>query len=495
MKRIVVIGAGFGGLSAAAYLARAGYDVTVVEKNSWVGGRARVLEKNGFRFDMGPSWYWMPEEHDNWFRDMGEDRRLYYEIHRVDPSYQVFFGDVVPGETHNEVTVPAVYRQCRELFALYEPDGDIKLDAFIEQARRKYKFAIDHFVYRNYRSVFDMANGTTLCHLGELNLFRSYRGMIRRWFSHPYLQRILEFPVVFLGSFARKTPAVYTLMNHIDFTLGTWYPTGGFGRVVESMKEVAEKQGVRFLFNTPATGFRFQGNRVTAVSAGTELPADIVVANADYHHVDQELLPPEHRSFSPKFWNRRTLAPSVLNYYMGFSRKLPEFSHHTFFFDTDWDTHFEAVYGSPHFPEEPLFYLHIPSVTDPGCAPEGQEAVFALVPVAPGLEDTPEVRKKYREIVLDRMEACSGTSLRDSLVFCSEYSASDFTRDYNAYKGNAFGLGQTLFQTAYFRPANRSPRVSNLYFSGQYTVPGTGTTMSMISGKVAADRIMEDTGT
>jgi phytoene desaturase len=494
---VVVIGAGFGGISAAAYLAQAGYDVTVYEKNGWVGGRARVLARDGFRFDMGPSWYWMPDEHDRWFADMGVRREDYYPIRRVDPSYKVYFGDSLPDESRNEVTVPADLDAAKALFESYEPGAGSKLERFISQAKQKYDFAMTSFIYRNFDSIWDMVNGDFIRSFRKLNLLTSYRGLIERYFSHPYLRKILEFPVVFLGSFARSTPAVYTLMNYIDFGLGTWYPEGGFGRVVRSMQEVAESKGARFVFNTEVTGIRSDGGRATGVTirdgeGEREVHADAVVANADYVHVENRLLSPGDRSVPLEKWRNKTFAPAVLNFYVGFNKKLPFFAHHTFFFDTDWNDHFDAVYGDRRWPADPLFYLHIPSITDPGCAPEGHEAMFILVPCALGLDDPDDIRDRYFTRVMDRMENLTGERLRDSIVFRETASIREFRRDYNAHEGTAFGLGQTLFQTAYFRPMNRSKKLSNLYYAGQYTVPGTGTTMSMISGKLASMRIEEE---
>ena len=504
MKRVAVIGAGFGGISAAAYLAQAGYDVTVYEKNGWVGGRARVLDRDGYRLDMGPSWYWMPAEHDRWFADMGVRREDYYAIHRVDPSYKVYYGDSLPGERDNVVTVPADFAAAQALFERYEPGAGRRLGLFVEQARRKYEFAMSGFIYRNFDSIFDMVNGTLVRNLHRLNLLGTYRGLIGRYFRYPYLRKILEFPVVFLGSYARKTPAVYTLMNYIDFGLGTWYPDGGFGRVVRAMQEVAESKGAKFVFDAEVCAVRGSENAGTRSAGGPrlcrsivvrdadgerEVPADIVVANADYVHVEDALLEPVDRSVDAASWARRTFAPAVLNYYVGFDRKLPFFEHHTFFFDTDWDDHFDAVYGKPRWPEDPLFYLHIPSITDPAVAPAGHEAVFILVPCAMGLDDTDEVRERYFDRVMERMERLTGEKLREHIVFRQTMSIREFTADYHAYRGTAFGLGQTLFQTAYFRPTNRSPKLANLYYASQYTVPGTGTTMSMISGKLAAMRI------
>ncbi len=491
---VAVIGSGFGGISAAAYLAQAGYAVTVYEKNSWVGGRARVLDRDGFRFDMGPSWYWMPAEHDRWFRDMGVRREDYYAIKRVDPSYKVYFGDSLPQEQRNEVTVPADFEGAKALFESYEKGAGEKLEAFIDQAQRKYDFAMSGFIYRNFNSLLDMMNGAVMKNLRQLNLFTTYRGLIERYFTHPYLKKILEFPVVFLGSFAGKTPAVYTLMNYIDFGLGTWYPDGGFGTVVASMRKVAESHGAKFVFNAEVTGIQSSEGRAVGISVRhdgeeTAIPVDAVVANADYPYVENYLLDTGSRSLPLKKWKKKTFAPAVLNYYVGFNRKLPSLAHHTFFFDTDWNDHFDAVYGNRRWPADPLFYLHIPSITDPDCAPEGHEAMFILIPCALGLDDSDELREHYFNIVLDRIEKLSGEPLRDAIVFRETMSIREFKSDYNAYEGTAFGLGQTLFQTASFRPMNRSKKLANLYYAGHYTVPGTGTTMSMISGKLAAMRI------
>lgn len=495
MKRVVVIGSGFGGVSAAAYLAREGYQVTVLEKNEWVGGRARDLSSKGFRFDMGPSWYWMPDEHDKWFADFGVSREELFSVKRVDPSYRVYFGDSLPGEERTIVDVPADRAAAREVFERYEKGAGAALDRYLQDCGNKYRIAMASFIRKNFYTIFDFVNWEAVRNMENLNLLQSYGGRIRKYFRHPYLRKILEFPVVFLGSSADRTPAVYTLMNHIDFELGTWYPEGGFAGVVRAMLTVAEAQGVTFRFGHEVTAITVKNGRAQSVEVRTgqeeiySEQADFVVANADYPHVEQRLLPRQYQSVSDDRWDRATLAPAVMNYYLGFDRRLDEFEHHTFFFDAPWDEHFDAVYNDPRWIDNPLFYLHVPSRTDPSCAPPGHEAVFLLVPVAPGLEDTEERRRYYLDHALDRMEARTGRPLRENLVFQESMSLNDFRRDYHAYKGNAFGLGQTLFQTAWFRMANRSRKVSNLYYAGQYTVPGTGTTMSMISGAVVTDRI------
>jgi phytoene desaturase len=497
MKRIVVIGAGFGGISAAAYLARAGHSVTVYEKNSWVGGRARVLERDGFRLDMGPSWYWMPGEHDRWFADLDADRTRLYDIRRVDPSYKVYFGDSPPAEEDNEVVMPTDPGQVRAVFERYEPGAAERLDRFLVSARAKYELAMRRFIYRNFDSPLDMISGEIIRNLGTLNLLRSYRSLVNRSFTHPYLRKMLEFPVVFLGSYAARTPAMYTLMSHIDLSLGTWYPEGGFGAVVQAMRQVAEGHGARFELDTEVTAIHGNSGRVAGVQilkdgVQENVVADAVVANADYPYVENRLLDERYRSIGTRAWERKTFAPAVLNFYLGVNRTLPELAHHTFFFDTDWDAHFGSVYGRRRWPDDPLFYIHIPSRTDPTCAPKGKEAVFILVPCAIGLDDTDYVHERIYCRVLDRIRMLAGVSLADSVVFRQVMSIRDFERDYNAWGGNAFGLGQTLGQTAWFRPPNHSRKLAGLYYAGQYTVPGTGTTMSMISGKLAAMRINDE---
>ena len=497
MKSAIVIGSGFGGISAAAYLAKLGYRVTVLEKNNWVGGRAQLLSAEGFNFDMGPSWYWMPDEHDAWFTDFGVRRESYYGVRRVEPSYKAYFDPAIAGPA--EVEMPTDRARAVALFESIEAGAGRNLERYLEQSRAKYELAMSRFIYKNYYRITDFLNPAVLAHAGTLDLTSSYGGVLRRFFKHPHLIKMLEFPVVFLGSSASRTPAMYTLMNHIDFGLGTWYPDGGFAAVVRAMQSVAESVGVQFRFEHEVTALDVEGGTVTALNVRTpggmeRLSADVVVANADYVHVETALLPPHARSLSPARVERLRLAPSVMNYYIGFDRPIEQFAHHTFFFDADWDANFDAVYEHPRHAERPLFYLHVPSKTDPNAAPAGKEAVFLLVPVAPGLEDTPEIRNRYRDLAVQRMEERTGVPLRSHIIFERSYSINDFRRDYNAFRGNAFGLGQTLFQTAYFRPANRSRRVGNLYFAGQYTVPGTGTTMSMISGKVVADRIKTELG-
>jgi phytoene desaturase len=485
--KAIVIGAGFGGLSAAGYLAKAGYDVTILEKNNWVGGRAQVWEKAGFRFDMGPSWYLLWEEHEKWFQDMGTIRGKYYEITKLNPQYKAYFGNGA------EYTIPGTLPEVHELFESIEAGAGEKLLTYLDECKYKHDMSIENFIYRNYNNLFDIVNSTTVANAGKLNMFASYRSRIRKYFRHPHLQAILEYPTVFLGASARSLPGVYTLMNWVDFGQGAYYPEGGFGKVVESMAKVVQGLGVTIRLNANVTQLILDGNTITQLKVGEELiTADIIVSNADYHYVDQYLVPPPYRQYSESHWDKLKLAPSTLNFYIAINKPLIGLEHHTFFFDADWDGNFDDVYTKARLNKKPLFYVHVPSVTDKSTAPIGQTAMFVLIPLASGIEVSEEMVASYLDQVIKRMEQLTKQEIKSHISFYRSYMHKDYEADYNAYKGNAFGLGQTLLQTASFRPPNKSSKISNLYYCGHYSIPGTGTSMAMIGGKVVSERIVAD---
>lgn len=483
-KSVAVIGAGFAGLSAATTLSDAGFNVTIYEKNSTPGGRARKFEVDGFSFDMGPSWYWMPDVFDRYFERFDKKVDEYYHLKRLDPSYKVIFGD-------NDVwDVPAQMSQLYKLFDKIEPGSSRKLEKFLNEAAYKYDVGINSLVYKPGLSIREFADSRLMRGLIRLQVFNSISSHIRSYFKDPRLIQLLEFPVLFLGAMPSETPALYSLMNYADMSLGTWYPMGGMHKIVEGMCRLAEEKGVRIRLDSEITGVEIENKRIKSLNvSGESIQPDIVVAGADYHHFEQELLPEAYRRYSPGYWDKRKLAPSSLIFYLGVEGRIPGLNHHNLFFDRDFKQHAVEIYQDPAWPEQPLFYVCCSSKTDPAVAPDGCENLFILIPVAPGLEDTEEVRAKYYEDILTRLEKHTGYPIREHVVYKKSYAHKEFIKDYHAYKGNAYGLANTLMQTAILKPSMINKKVSNLYYTGQLTVPGPGVPPSLISGQVVADQI------
>jgi phytoene desaturase len=486
-KNIIVIGSGFSGLSAATSLANQGYNVTVLEKNSTPGGRARSFTAQGFTFDMGPSWYWMPDVFESYFRKFGKSTAAYYDLVRLDPSYTVVFGE------DDFVDVPASLDELKVLFEKWEPGSAHQLDRFLEQAAYKYEVGINQLVYKPGRSVTEFINLRLLLDVLRLDVFQSFHKHIRRFFSHPKIIKLMEFPILFLGALPENTPALYSLMNYADISLGTWYPMGGMHKIIEGMVQLAEENGVTIKYNQDVQKIIVEhGEAKTIVTATDVFEAEVIVASADYHHVEKNLLPAQYQSYSDEYWDTRVMAPSSLIFYLGISKRLKKLHHHNLFFDEDFGPHANEIYTNPAWPTKPLFYVSAPSVTDPTVAPEGCENLFILIPVAPGLKDTEEVREKYYNLVMDRLEKLTNQEIRPFVSYKRSYAHNDFIQDYNAFKGNAYGLANTLLQTALLKPSLKSKKVKNLFYTGQLTVPGPGVPPSLISGQVVANEVAKE---
>jgi phytoene desaturase len=487
MKKVIVIGAGFSGIAAATSLAHQGFEVTVLEKNATPGGRARVFKEQGFTFDMGPSWYWMPDVFESFFARFGKRPSDYYDLVRLDPSYRVVFGE------NDQVDLPARLEKLTALFESMEAGSGAKLKQFLDQAAYKYEVGIQDFVYRPSRSVTEFMSPKLLLDVIRLDVFQSFHQHIRKYFQHDKILRLMEFPILFLGALPRNTPAMYSLMNYAEIELGTWYPMGGMHKIVEGMVKLAESKGVTFIYHTEITKMEVSGAQVRQVltSQGVH-QADIVVAGADYHHVETQLLAPAHRSYSDKYWDSRVMAPSSLLFYLGINKKLTNLQHHNLFFDEDFMPHAREIYETPRWPAKPLFYVSAPSVSDASVAPEGCENLFILIPVAPDLADEETTREKYYHLVMDRLEKLTKQNIRDSVIFKRSYAHRDFKQDYHAFKGNAYGLANTLMQTALLKPGLKSKKITNLFYTGQLTVPGPGVPPSLISGLVVAGEVAKE---
>jgi phytoene desaturase len=483
MPVTAIIGSGFSGLSAAAYLSAAGHEVHVYEKNAEPGGRARqITTSGGYVFDMGPSWYWMPDVFEKFFADFHHTASDFYDLKLLDPSFEMVFGK------NDSISVPADFSALCEMFDAIEPNSSGRLIQFMKEAEIKYRIGMEKFVYQPSLSIREFMSPEILMNALQLNLFRSHGSHIRKYFSDPRLLALMEFPILFLGGTAENIPALYTLMNYAGLKLGTWYPMGGFGKVIEAMKNIAEKQGAHFHFNATVEKIQLRNRAADSLLVnGKTIRTDGIIAAADYEHVENHLLPPSVKNYKNGYWNHKVFAPSCLIFYLGINKTIPRLLHHTLFFDESLSQHGKEIYDQPQWPTKPLFYVCCPSKTDPGVAPSGHENIFMLMPIAPGLKDTDEIREHYFEIMMDRLETFCGTSIRSYIDYKKSYCINDFIHDYNSFKGNAYGLANTLKQTAMLRPTIRNKKIHNLFYAGQLTVPGPGVPPSIISGKIAAD--------
>ena len=483
---VVVIGGGFGGLSTACYLADAGADVTLIEKNEQLGGRASRLEVDGFRFDMGPSWYLMPDVFERFFEHFDHEPGDYYDLTRLDPHYRIFFKD------GDRVDMVPDLEANRQTFESYEPGAGERFDEYLRKSRQNYEVGMEHFVYEDRTSISDYLDWNVAKNARGLSLIGSMQDHVEKYFQHPKLQQIMQYTLVFLGGAPNNTPALYNLMSHVDFNMGVYYPENGLGGVVDGMVELGEELGVDFRTDTPAAEIRGrEGAFVTRTRDGEEFYSDYVVSDADYRHTEMELLPPEKRQYDADYWDSRTYAPSAFLLYLGVEGDVDPLAHHSLVLPTDWEDHFETIFEDPQWPDDPAYYLCVPSQTDDTVAPDGHSNLFALVPVAAGLEDTPELRETYRDLVLDDVEANTGVDLRDRIVVEETFCVNDFADRYNSTQGTALGLAHTLRQTALFRPSHRSSAVDGLYFTGAFTTPGIGVPMCLISGQLTAEAMAD----
>jgi phytoene desaturase len=490
MKKVAVIGSGFAGLSSAACLAKEGFDVTVFEKNSIPGGRARKFESSGFTFDMGPSWYWMPEVFEAHFNRFGKTTSDYYELKRLNPSYRIFFGK------DDYLDIPAGVDALCELFEGLEPGSSKHLLRFLKEGKYKYEIGIHKLVHKPGLSLTEFFDIELVKGLFKLHVFQSIATYIRKFFKNPRIIKLLEFPVLFLGATPENTPALYSLMNYADMSLGTWYPMGGMYKVVEAMELVARDNGVKFRYNSPVSQLEMNGVKAKGLWSVNQFHAfDFIVAGADYHHVEQHLLPEKFRRYDQQYWDDRVMAPSSLIFYIGVNKRINNLSHHTLFFDEDFGAHAKEIYNDPKWPTAPQFYISCPSKTDPTVAPEGCENLLILIPVATRLKDEEATRENYFDVIMERLEKITGESIKDHIIFKRSYAHNDFIADYNAFRGNAYGLANTLMQTANLKPGILNKKVKNLFYTGQLTVPGPGVPPSIISGQVVAQELIKQTRT
>lgn len=482
--KIAVIGSGFSSLASACYLAKAGYQVDVFEKNDSVGGRARQLRSKGFTFDIGPTWYWMPDVFETFFSDFNKKPSDYYQLEKLSPAYKVYFG------VDDSIDIADNFEEIAKTFENIEKGSYNKLSDFIYEAKNNYEIAIKDLVYRPGDSIFELITWQTIKKVSQF--FSTISRKVKSKFKNSRLQQILEFPVLFLGAKPTNTPLFYNFMNYADFGLGTWHPRGGMYKVVEAMEALAIELGVTFHVNATVGKINTLKNKAKSIVVnGKEIQCDIVLSGADYHFTET-LLQQKHRQYSEKYWSKKTFAPSSLLFFVGFDKKLENVYHHTLFFDSEFELHAQEIYDSKVWPQNPLFYASFPSKTDASFAPKDCETATFLIPLAINLEDTEQIRETYFQKIIERFERITNQSVKEHIIFKSSYCVNDFKKDYNSYGGNAYGLANILTQTAFLRPKIKSKKISNLYFTGQLTVPGPGVPPSLISGKIASEKIKKE---
>jgi phytoene desaturase len=480
-KNIIIIGSGFSSMSAACYLAKSGHTVQILEKNSTPGGRARQFKKDGFTFDIGPSWYWMPDVFEKFFGDFDRKVSDYYTLEKLDPGYEVYFDQM------ESIKIGDTLEKIYAAFEAEETGSAVKLKKFIKKAEDNYNIAIKDLVYRPGISPLELVTPATVKKVGYF--LSTIKKEVTKEFENERLAQILQFPVLFLGAKPSNTPAFYNFMNFADFGLGTWHPEKGMYSVVEGMVKMAEELGVKFNTSQNVETICVENGKATGVIAnGVQIVADVVVSGADYNH-SESLLKPKERGYTAAYWDKKVFAPSSLLFFIGLDKKVKNVSHHTLFFDVDFDAHARSIYDTPEWPKDPLFYGNFPSITDSSMAPEGKEACFLLIPIGPGIEDTEEMRDKYFNMVIERLEHLTKQSIKDAILFKESFCVNDFVSEYNSYKGNAYGMANTLLQTAFLRPKLKSKKVENLFFTGQLTVPGPGVPPALISGKLVASLV------
>lgn len=487
MKRVVVIGAGIGGLGAAGLFGRKGYDVTVVEKNATLGGRANIFEANGFRFDMGPSWYLAPDIFEHFFNLMGEQVEDHLDLIRLSPSYRIFFrNNPEPLDITSNIDVDAA------TFEAIEPGAGEKLRAYLKQSEYQYGVATQHFMFKNYDRIWDFFNKRVMTEGQKLSVFSTMHNFVSKFFKSNQLRQVMEYTMVFLGTSPYEAPALYNLMSHMDFNQGVFYPRGGFFELIKALARIAEKNGVALRTDSPVEEIIVRDGKAIGVrlKGGEAILADLVISNADMWFTETKLLSQSHQTYDEKYWQKRTMAPSAFIMYLGVSEKLPSLIHHNLLFSEDWRKNFDDIYKDPCLPPEPSLYVCAPSVTDASVSPGGKENLFVLVPIASGLGIADADKERYADRVLSLMESeMNLPGLREKIEYKRIYTVENFAADYNAFKGSALGLAHTLRQTAIFRPKNRSKKVENLFYVGAGTNPGIGTQICLISAELAYKRV------
>jgi phytoene desaturase len=489
MKKVIIIGAGMGGLATALRLRYHGFEVTVLEKQSRAGGRSNLIEEQGFRADTGPTILVMKDMLEETYRSIGLDLDERLQFVQIDPNYRIFFHD----DTHLDL-YSNMAKLAREVERI-EPGSAEHLFRFIGESARKYELGMD-FVTRNYDRITDLANPGAGMRMLRTSAHQNLYKQVGDFFRNDKLVKAFSFHSMFLGLSPFDSLAMYSLITYADLAMGMWYPMGGIYRIVEDMVKIGMEMGIHLLVNAPVSEIFVQDGHVSGVllDSGEFIPADIVVSNADLPYTYKELIAPHHRKdFSNKRLEKMNYACSGYILFLGVDRTYPHLRHQSIYFSEDYRANLDAIFKTKTLPEEPSFHLNVPTVTDASLAPKGHTLLYVLAPM-PNLEaaiDWNEASLIVRNKLLDQLERIIDPEIRQHIVWERDYRPTDWQKDINAVLGTAFGsLSQGFFQSAYFRPHNQARHIRGLYFVGQGTYPGIGVPMVHISARLVAERIL-----
>lgn len=485
-QKVAIIWSGFWWLSAAIHAAHKGWDVTVYEKNEQLWGRASMFEKDWFRRDMGPSWYLMPDLFESFFEQFWKKRSDYIEIEKLTPSYRIFFeqSDFPQVDVYDDV------EKNRDLFERIEPGStDVLLD-YLEKSKYQYELAMKGFVQKNYDSIFDFLTPQMAIEGSKMNVFQKMDKYVAKYFKTPEMQKILQYPLVFLWTAPKDAPALYNIMSWVDFGMGVFYPKWGVNAIVQWLVSMAKEAWVKFHLDSEIDQIIVDKWVATWIRMWEKvMPYDAVISNADYHWTETQMLEKKWQTYPEKYWEKKVMAPSGFILYLWVKGKVNNLEHHTLLFNYDWKKSFGQIFDKGEAPDDPSLYVCCPSKTDPTVAPKWDENLFVLVPFPPGIEMSTEQKQAYRDKVIDLIEETIGETFADRIIHERLFMNDEFTARYHAYKGTALGLAHTMTQTALMRPNTKSKKVKKLYYTGWYTNPWIGMPMCLISGKLATDRL------
>jgi len=486
MPKVVIIGAGIGGLATANLLAKAGYDVHIYEKGSMPGGRSGQFKKDGFTFDTGPSWYLMPDVFEHYFELLDTSTKKELDLIKLKPAYKVFF------EKSETVTITSDLEKDAATFETIETGAGNALKKYVEKSDETYQLSLKHFLYSNFTSPTDFLHSdiTKRAHRMLGLATTSIDRYVRRFVSNQRLKQILEYPMVFLGTSPFNAPALYSLMSALDFKEGVYYPRGTMYTIVERLVKLGENLGVTYHYNSSVKRIVVSSGHATGIEleGGEKVEADSIISNADLHFTETKLLTLNEQTYPESYWKKQEASPSALLLYLGVKGSIPEFEHHTLLFVEDWKANFDAIYKTKTTPETASLYISKTSQSDSGTAPKGHENIFVLVPLPAGIDLNQQQTNELTSHYFSQIKTMTGVDLESRIVSKTVFGPNDFKTEYNSWQSSMLGPSHKLSQSAFFRTPNKSKKVANLYYVGSGTVPGIGVPMCLISAELIYKR-------